>query len=83
MDLSYGFVGLGLMMVLIGVILVYMSLKSGSGEVKKGGVGVIFIGPISIVMSSDIRWFLILLVISTAIIMLMVSGLMGSNLVGW
>ncbi len=83
MGYSYGFLGLGLAMALVGAAMVYVSLRARPGEVRSRGVGVIFFGPIPIVISGGGRWVIIVMILSVLVVMMMAAGSMQTNLIGW
>ncbi|MFH2111908.1 MAG: DUF131 domain-containing protein [Candidatus Bathyarchaeota archaeon] len=83
MDVSGGFLALGLTLTVIGVIMVYISLRARPSEVQSRGVGVIFIGPIPLVMGGDRKLVLAALGVAAVIMVVIIARAAESNLIGW
>jgi uncharacterized membrane protein len=83
MDASGGFLVLGLAIILVGVVMVYLSLKAEFSEAKSRGIGLIFIGPIPLVFGGSGRWVLAAIVIGAAIMVLILIGSAEPNMIGW
>lgn len=83
MDVSGGFLALGLIMTIAGAIMVYLSLRARPSEVQSKGVGVIFIGPIPIVIGGSRKWVLAALVLAAVIMVVMIARAAEPNLIGW
>jgi uncharacterized membrane protein len=83
MDASGGLLALGLILTAAGVIMVYLSLRAGPSEAESRGVGVIFIGPIPLVIGGSGKWVLAALCAAAVIIAVMIAGAAEPNLIGW
>jgi len=83
LELSSGFLAVGLAMTVIGVVMVYMSLRAGPGEAQSRGAAVLFIGPIPVVLSGGRRLVLVAFAASAVLILLMVVRSIQPSLVGW
>ena len=56
MEITSGFLVIGLLMTLAGAILIYQSLKASPSEARTKVDGVVFIGPIPIIVSGSRKW---------------------------
>ncbi len=74
---------MGLAMTFIGAYIVFLSLKARPNEVETRGMGVIFIGPIPIVIGGNRKWIVVALGITAIIIIFMLTKTMSSDLIGW
>jgi len=83
LELSSGFLAVGLAMTVIGIVMVYMSLRAGPSEAQSGGAAVLFIGPIPIIMSGGRKWVLVAFAAAAIIILVMIAQSAGLSLVGW
>jgi uncharacterized membrane protein len=83
MEVSSGFLFAGVALVLVGVYLVYLSLRAGPGEADAEAVGVILIGPIPIIVGGGRKWIIAALAVIAVIMLYMVSKQISSNLIGW
>ena len=83
MELSSGFLAVGLAMTVIGIVMVYMSLRAGPSEAQSGGAAVLFIGPIPVVMSGGRKWVLVAFAAAAVIILVMMVQSAGPSLLGW
>jgi uncharacterized membrane protein len=83
MDITGGFLALGLTLVLIGVAMVYFSLRAKPSELQSKGVGVIFIGPIPLVIGGSGKWVIAALGVAAVIMMIMIVRAADPNLIGW
>ncbi len=83
MEASSGFLFAGVALVLVGVYLVYLSLRAGPGEADPEAVGVILIGPIPIIVGGGRKWIIAALAVIAVIMLYMVSKQISSNLIGW
>ncbi|HUV33455.1 MAG TPA: DUF131 domain-containing protein [Candidatus Desulfaltia sp.] len=83
MVVSGGFLALGLTMTVIGAIMVYLSLRARPSEAQSKGVGVIFIGPIPLVIGGSRKWVLAALGVAAVIMVVMIARAAEPNLIGW
>lgn len=72
MEISSGFLIIGLLMTLAGAILIYKSLRASPHELSGENDGVRFIGPIPIVVNGGRKWILAALMISSVLIVYLV-----------
>jgi len=82
MEISSGFLVVGLLMTLAGAILIYISLRADPGELKEGNDGVRYIGGIPIIVNGGRKWILAALIISSLLIMYLVTKLSYQNILG-
>lgn len=68
MAFTGGFLIVGLLMTLAGAILIYMSLKASPKELAEDSEGVVYVGPVPIVVKDRRKWILAALIISTVVI---------------
>ena len=68
MAFTGGFLIVGLLMTLAGAILIYMSLKAIPKELAEDSEGVVYVGPVPIVVKDGRKWILAALIISTVVI---------------
>lgn len=83
MDVSSGFLVVGVAMAIAGAIMVYMSLRAGPSEVQSVGAAVIFIGPIPIVVGGSRKWVLTALGAAAVILLVMIMSSVQPELIGW
>jgi uncharacterized membrane protein len=83
MEASSALLFAGVALTLLGVYLVYLSLKAGPGEVESDAMGVILIGPIPIIVGGGRKWIIAALAVIAVIILYMVSKQISSDLIGW
>ena len=83
MIVSGGLLALGLIMTIAGAIMVYLSLRARRSEVQSKGVGVIFIGPIPLVIGGSRKWVLAALGVAAVIMVVMIARAAEPNLIGW
>jgi len=83
MDVSSGLLALGLIITFAGVIMVYLSLRARPSEVQSKGMGVIFIGPIPLVIGGSRKWVLAALGVAAVIMVVMIAKAAEPNLIGW
>ena len=69
MAITSGFLIVGLLMTIAGAILIYMSLKASPRELAEDREGVVFVGPLPIVVKDGRKWILAALIISSVLIM--------------
>jgi uncharacterized membrane protein len=83
LELSSSLLAIGLAITVIGVVMVYVSLRAGPGEARSGGAVVLFVGPVPIVLSGGRRWVLVAFAATAIIILVMVVRSAQPGLVGW
>ncbi len=83
MEVSSGLLFAGFLLTLLGIYLVYLSLRAGPGEVDAAAVGVIFIGPIPIIVGGGRKWIIAALAVAAMIMLYMVSKQIKPDLIGW
>jgi len=83
MVVSGGLLAIGLIMTIAGAVMVYLSLRARPLEAQSKGVGVIFIGPIPLVISGSRKWVLAALGVAAVIMVVMMAGAAEPNLIGW
>lgn len=82
MAFTSGFLIVGLLMVLAGAILIYKSLKASPKELAEDGEGVVYIGPLPIVVKDGRKWILTALIISALLIAYLATKTYYPNLLG-
>lgn len=68
MAISSGFLIIGALMTLAGAILIYKSLKASPKEIAEDRDGVLFLGPVPIVVKDGRKWIFTALVITAVLI---------------
>jgi uncharacterized membrane protein len=81
MEVSSVLLFAGVALTLLGVYLVYLSLRAGPGELNAEAVGVIFIGPIPIIVGGGRKWIIAALAVIAVIMLYMASR--QTDLIGW
>ncbi len=82
MDISSGFLIVGMLMVLIGGILIYKSLLASPHEITENGKGVRYIGPIPIVVNGSRKWILAALIVTSIILVYLIVRSMYPGILG-
>ena len=75
MEFTSGFLVIGFLMSLVGAILIYQSIRATPSEVRSRINGIMFIGPIPIVISGSRKWIIAAIVTACVIMIWLVSGL--------
>jgi uncharacterized membrane protein len=70
-------------MTLVGILMVFISLRAQPEEIEKRGIGIIFIGPLPIIIGGSRKWIITALVIASLIILVLVAKSFQPNLIGW
>jgi len=83
MEVSSGLLFVGVALTLLGAFLVYLSLRAGPGDVDAKAVGVIFIGPIPIILGGSRKWIIAALGVTAIIMLYMISKQIRPDLIGW
>jgi uncharacterized protein (TIGR00304 family) len=85
MEVSAPFLTLGLALMAAGSIMLILSFQSGEPRksVEYRGMGVIFIGPLPIVLGSSKKWFVVGIALAAVIAVLLLAASMQPNLFGW
>ena len=74
---------IGLAMTLVGAYMVYLSLRAKPGEVQAKGMGIIFIGPIPIILGGSRKWILAAIGVTALVMFLMLTKSLNPSLIGW
>lgn len=82
MEISSGFLVIGLLMTLAGAILIYMSLRAGPGELKGDNDGIRVVWGIPIIVNGGRRWILAALIISSILILYLITKSSYPNILG-
>ena len=83
MELSSGFMFIGIVMTLLGILMVFISLRAQPEEIEKSEIGLIFIGPMSIIVGGSRKWIIAALGIACLIIFVLIAKRFQPNLIGW
>ncbi len=77
--------GLGLAITGVGILMILLSLRPRDerGETRHEAAGVIFIGPIPIIIGGNGRWTIIGIAVITIIAFMILMALAQPNLLGW
>jgi uncharacterized membrane protein len=82
MAFTSGFLIVGLLMVLAGAVLIYMSLKASPKELAEDSEGVVYIGPLPIVVKDGRKWILAALIITAVLIAYLATKTYYPDLLG-
>ena len=82
MEISSGFLVIGLLMTLAGAILIYVSLRAGPSELKGDNDGIRIVGGIPIIVNGGRRWILAALIISSLLILYLITKSSYPNILG-
>jgi len=83
MNLTGGLLIIGLLMTLIGALMVYISLQPNRKEIETKGMGIIFIGPIPIIIKGGRKWIVTALGIAGIILFFIFTVSQNPNIIGW
>jgi len=83
MEVSSIILFFGVTLTLLGAFLVYLSLRAEPGELDAKAAGVIFIGPIPIIVGGSRKWIITALGITAIIMLYMISKQIRPDLIGW
>ena len=83
MELTGGLLIIGLLMTLIGALMVYISLQPNRKEIETKGMGIIFIGPIPIIIKGGRKWIVTALGIAGIILFFIFTVSQNPNIIGW
>jgi uncharacterized membrane protein len=83
MEVSNGFLLLGIVMTLVGIFMVYLSLRAKPEEVKTRGLGIFFLGPIPIIIGGSRKWIITALSIVFIIMFFLATKNIRPDLIGW
>jgi len=73
MDLPITLILTGLLISVIGVLMVLLTLKASPDEVKHNSGGIIFIGPIPIILGGNRKWITMILFTTILTVFLVMS----------
>lgn len=82
MEISSGFLVAGLLMVIVGAILIYRSLRASPSELNEEDNGVTYFGPVSIDVKSERMLILTALIIASMVILYLVTKSLYPDLFG-
>jgi uncharacterized membrane protein len=82
MEISSGFLIVGLLMTLAGALLIYLSLRARPNELKEENNEIRYIGPIPIIVNGGRKWILTALVISSILIVYLITKSVYPELLG-
>jgi uncharacterized protein (TIGR00304 family) len=85
MNISATLLGLGLVMTVLGALMIVLSMKSRGNERKheSSSMGVIFLGPIPIVLGDRGRWIIIGVAAVILMVFLFTVNVYQPYLLGW
>lgn len=83
MEITSGFLVVGLLMTLAGAILIYQSLKASPSEASSHTKGVIFLGPIPIMVAGSRRWIVAALGAAGIVLLWLISSSINTGFTGW
>ncbi|MBN2334313.1 DUF131 domain-containing protein [Candidatus Bathyarchaeota archaeon] len=83
MEVSGNVLIIGVALTLIGVFMVYLSLRARPGEVDAKATGIIFIGPIPIIVGGGRKWIIAAIGVTAIIMLFMLSKQLSPDLIGW
>lgn len=77
--------GIGLAVTGVGILMILLSLRPRDerGNTRHEAAGVIFIGPIPIIIGGKDRWTIVGIAVITIIAFMILMALAQPNLVGW
>jgi uncharacterized membrane protein len=85
MNVSTSLLGLGFALTGVGVLMILQSLKSGEEQRKLNGnsFGVLFLGPIPILLGGRGRWILVGMAIFILVLFLLTLASSQPTMIGW
>lgn len=83
MEITSGFLVVGSLMTLAGAILIYQSLKASPSEATSRTKGVIFLGPIPIMIAGGRRWIVAALGAAGIVLVWLISSSINTGFMGW
>ncbi len=83
MEIPNGFLTIGLMMILVGVILIYKSLRAHPSELVSHRDGVIYLGSTPIIITEARKWIMAALGVTGMVIVWLISNMVNQGLIGW
>lgn len=82
MEISSGFLIVGLLMTLAGAILIYVSLRADANDLSEENDGVRYIWGIPIIVNGGRKWILAALMISSLLILYLITKSLYPNILG-
>ena len=82
MEISSGFLIIGLLMTLAGAILIYVSIRASPHDLNEENDGVRYIAGIPIIVNGERKWILAALVISSILILFLITKSLYPNILG-
>ena len=83
MTFSSGLVFIGALMTIVGVYMVYLSLRASPNEMESKHMGVIFVGPIPLVFAGTRKWIITAVCVAAVVMLFMVTRSISPDLIGW
>lgn len=83
MAFSNGLVFIGALMTLIGVYMVYLSLRASPNEMESKHMGVIFIGPIPLIFAGTRKWIITAVCVAAVVMLFIATRSISPELIGW
>jgi hypothetical protein len=82
MDISSGFLIIGLLMTLTGAILIYKSLRAGPNDIIENHDGVRYFFSVPIIVNGGRKWILAALLVTAVLFAFLVTKTVYPNLLG-
>ncbi|MFP3951351.1 MAG: TIGR00304 family membrane protein [Candidatus Bathyarchaeia archaeon] len=82
MDFSSLFLAIGILTTTLGFLMVLLSLRASPDELEHQSTGIIFIGPIPIILGGKRMWITVAMIMASIIVFIFLA-LYQPNLVGW
>ncbi len=82
MEISSGFLIVGLLMTLAGAILIYISLRADPNDLSEENDGIRYIWGIPIIVNGGRKWILAALMISSLLILYLITKSSYPNILG-
>ncbi len=83
MEITSGFLVVGLIMAFAGAILIYQSVKASPSEARSKAKGVFFIGQIPIILEGSRKWIVAALGVASIVLIWLASSSLSSGFIGW
>jgi uncharacterized protein (TIGR00304 family) len=74
MEITSGFLVIGFLMTIAGAILIYQSIRANPSEARARVDGVVFIGPIPIIVAGSRKWIIAAIAATSMILIWLASG---------
>ena len=83
MEITSGFLVVGLVTAIAGAILIYQIVKASPSEARSQAKGVFFIGPIPIIIEGSRKWIVAALGVASIVLVWLASRSLSSGFIGW